>query len=110
MKISKEQFCDAINTYKEMYEEETKLLTTFDIAPEWICGKWINNYFNLLIELSSESPEEEERLSDFISWFCFETDFGSYDSMNGIYDKDGIIICHIENAENLYDFLVGDKL
>ena len=107
MKISKEQFCNAINTYKEMYEEEVKLSTTFDIAPEWICGKWINNYFNLLIELSSESLEEKERFSDLISWFCFETDFGSYNY--GIYDEDGVIICRIENAENLYDYLVGGK-
>ena len=35
MKLDKRQFCIAVETYKEMLEEEEKLLDALDVAPEW---------------------------------------------------------------------------
>ena len=42
MKLSKKQFCIAVETFKEMMEEENEFIDAFDISPEWKPGRWIN--------------------------------------------------------------------
>ena len=48
MKLSKHEFCTAVNTFREMLEEEHKYCDLLYISPEWGPGQWIGNYYELL--------------------------------------------------------------
>jgi len=107
MKLSKHQFCVAIETYKEMMEEENDLINALDISPEWKPGQWINRYYELLEDLCE--LEENDLFGTDLDWFCFETDFGRNTDMNKIYDTETGRTWRIESPEILYDFITRDE-
>ena len=107
MKLSKRQFCIAVNTYKEMLEEEEKLLDALDITPEWKPGEWINNYYELLTDLCE--LETDDLYGSDLDWFCFDTKFGTDKDMCKVYDTKTGLTWHVESPEILYDFITRDE-
>ena len=51
MKLNKAQFCKYVNKYKEMLEQEDKILDVLEVDCEWIPSEWIINYYEMLSEL-----------------------------------------------------------
>ena len=99
MKLSKSQFCTYVDTYKEMLEQEDKILNVLGADCEWTPSNWINNYYNMLTDLC-ELPEDKI-IGNFLDWFAFDTNFGK---------RDNIIFCDgrkwtINSPEILYDFI-----
>ncbi len=107
MKLSKRQFCIAVNTYKEMLEEEEKLLDALDITPEWKPGEWINSYYELLTDLCE--LETDDLYGSDLDWFCFDTKFGTDKDMCKVYDTKTGLTGHVEGPEILYDFITRDE-
>lgn len=107
MKLSKRQFCIAVETYKEMLEEEEKLLDALDITPEWKPGEWIDSYYELLTDLCE--LETDEVYGSDLDWFCYDTKFGTDKDMNKVYDTETGRTWRIESPEILYDFITRDK-
>lgn len=107
MKLDKRQFCIAVKTYKEMLEEEEKLLDALDVAPEWKPGEWINNYYELLEDLCE--LEVDDLYGTDLDWFCFETDFGQNKDMNKVYNTETGRTWRIDSPEILYDFITRDE-
>lgn len=103
MKLSKRQFCIAVNTYKEMLEEENHLLDALEIGPDWKPGEWINSYYELLTDLCE--LEVDELYGSDLDWFCFDAKFGANKDMNKIFDTETGRTWHIESPEILYDFI-----
>lgn len=101
MKLSKKQFCIAVNTFHDMLEQENKLLDVLNITPEWVPGEWVNNYYDLLSELCE--LEEDPQIGTILDWFCFEIDFGK-DKDNKIYN--GYKEWTINSPEILYDYIM----
>ena len=48
MKLTKIQFCNAVETYQRMLNEEDELARMLGVNPEWKIMEWIGNYYNLL--------------------------------------------------------------
>lgn len=107
MKLSKHQFCVAVETFKEMMEEENDLINALDISPEWKPGRWINNYYELLEDLCE--LEVDDLYGTDLDWFCFETDFGQNKDMNKVYNTETGRTWRIESPEILYDFITRDE-
>lgn len=107
MKLDKRQFCIAVETYKEMLEEEDKLINALDISPEWKPGHWIDRYYELLEELCE--LEEDDLYGTDLDWFCFDTKFGTDKEMNKVYDTETGRTWRIESPEILYDFITRDE-
>lgn len=107
MKLSKKQFCIAVETFKEMVEEENDLINALDISPEWKPGRWVNNYYELLEDLCE--LEVDDLYGTDLDWFCFETDFGQNKDMNKVYNTETGRTWRIESPEILYDFITRDE-
>ena len=107
MKLDKRQFCIAVETYKEMLEEEDEFLNAFDISPEWKPGQWIHRYYELLEDLCE--LEEDDLYGSDLDWFCFDTKFGTDKEMNKVYDTETGRTWRIESPEILYDFITRDE-
>ena len=41
MRLTKEEFCAAVDKFEQMCNEESKLLRALDIGAEWKPGQWI---------------------------------------------------------------------
>lgn len=108
MKLTKGQFCEAVEIYKSMIDEEHRIQEVLYIGPEWAPGYWVDAYYNLLSELC-ELPENDYIGTD-LDWFCYETDFGRKKDYCRVEVQD----CNtnskktwtIETPDILYDFLV----
>ena len=107
MKLSKRQFCIAVDTYKSMLEEEHQMIDALDISPEWKGADWIANYYELLSDLCE--LEEDPYVGTDLDWFCFETNFGQNKDMNKVYDTKTGLTWRVESPEILYDFITRDE-
>lgn len=103
MKLDKKQFCIAVETFKEMMEEENDFINAFDISPEWKPGHWISNYYELLEDLCE--LEVDDLYGSDLDWFCFETNFGQKEDMNKVYDTETGRTWTIQSPDILYDFI-----
>lgn len=103
MKLDKRQFCTAVDTYRSMVDEESKIIEALDITPEWKMGEWVNNYYELLSDLCD--LEEDSYIGTDLDWFCFETDFGRRKDWCKVYDHETGRTWTIETPEILYDFI-----
>ena len=103
MKLSKRQFCIAVNTYKTMLEEEQKIVEVLDIGPEWKGAEWIESYYELLSDMCE--LEVDELYGSDLDWFCYDTKFGTDKDMNKVYDIKTSRTWRIESPEILYDFI-----
>lgn len=104
MKLTKHQFCKAVDTYKEMLNQEHQIIDILDICPEWAPGAWINNYYEFLSDMCD--LEENPIYGTTLDWFCFETDFGQKTDYNKIYDINTNRTWRIESPETLYDYIM----
>lgn len=106
MRLTKEEFVEAVNKYKQMLEEENEVMKVFDIMnPEWIGGRWINEYYNLLSKMCE--LEKDELFGTDLDWFCYETEFGENEELTKVYD--GVTEWNITSPEILYDFIMYKK-
>ena len=106
MKLDKRQFCMAVETYKEMLEEEDELQEALNVGTTWKPGEWINNYYDFLLDLCE--LEEDPVYGDDLAWFCFETDFGRNAGLNKIFDVETGLTWTIESPEILYDYITRE--
>ena len=107
MKLNKRQFCIAVETYKEMLEEQDELLDALNANPEWKPGEWIINYYDLLSDLCE--LDEDPYIGTDLDWFCFETDFGRRKDMCKVFDHETSRTWRIESPEILYDYITRDE-
>ena len=83
-----------------MYNEETELMDTFLIDPEWICGRWIEDYRKLAMKHLGLSDNEEE----LVCYFMYDLQFGVFwdPAFNVIIDGDEFML---RDYEDLWDVL-----
>ena len=107
MKLTKEQFCNYINKYKEMTEQENDIVSVLGGTAEWIPSTWLSNYYEMLNDLC-DLPEDKYA-GTILDWFVFDTDFGSDDEMNIIRCSDSNKKWKINSPEVLYDYIKKEK-
>lgn len=107
MRLSKNEFCNAVNQYKAMLTEENNIANILNVNFEWKPGEWITNYYELLSELCE--LEEDSIYGSDLDWFCFETDFGRRKDMCKVFDTNTGNTWTIETPETLYDFITRDE-
>ena len=107
MKLTKSQFCTAINNYHSMLQEEEELMEALGIDPEWKPNDWIQAYYDFLIEMCE--LDSNDYYGNDVDWFCFETDFGRRKDMCVMYDVDTDRNWRVETPEILYDFITRDE-
>ena len=77
MRLTKEEFCTAVDKFEQMYKEEHNLLKALDISPEWRPGQWISTYYDFLNDMCDFTPEQETaKYGNDLDYYCFELDFG----------------------------------
>lgn len=106
MKLDKRQFCIAVETYKEMMDEEEDIVQALDIGPEWKGAEWLQNYYDLLSDLCE--LEEDPYIGTDLDWFCYETNFGRRKDMCKVYDHETGRTWTIETPDILYDFITRE--
>lgn len=104
MKLNKRQFCTAVDTFREMLEQDDKYRELLHVNPEWAPSEWIGNYYTFLSNLCG--LEEDIYVGTTLDWFCFETNFGKRN--NTIFD--GSKTWRIESPEILYDYIMEVEL
>ena len=107
MKLTKSQFCTAVNNYRSMLQEEEELQAALSIGSEWKPGEWIQAYYELLTDLCE--LETDEVYGNDLDWFCFDTKFGTDKDMYKVYDTQTGLTWRIESPEILYDFITRDE-
>ena len=105
MRLTKEEFVEAVNKYKQMLEEEHKIMDMLDASPEWIPGTWVDAYYELLSEMCE--LEEDDIYGTDLDWFCYDTKFGTDEDFTKVYDK--VTKWNITSPEILYDFIMYEK-
>ena len=104
MKLNKLQFIKYVETYKKMLYKETNIINALGDCIEWEPGNWINNYYKLLSDMCE--LKENNIFGTSLDWFCYETDFGTHDNMINIMDNGKHKIIYINNAEDLYNYII----
>lgn len=100
MRLTREEFINAIEIYKRMIAEEEFILNSFDINPEWTIGRWIAEYLNLLNRVC-DLPKDEY-LGTILDTFCFDMDFGTYN----VEVQTAEATYRLDNPGALYDFIM----
>ena len=110
MKLTKEQFVKAVETYEHMYIQECQIMDALNVNPEWTPSEWVGAYYDLLTEMCEFSDDWIDGTP--LDWFCFDWNFGAGDSFNrlaAVYerDKDGKEITRLLNTpDKLYDYII----
>lgn len=107
MRLSKRQFCEAVDTFEKMVREEEELIKVLGIKPEWKPGEWVNHYYDLIEDLSE--LEDDPIYGNDLAWFCFEVDFGKKTDLNKIFDTETSRTWTIKSADILYDWITRDE-
>lgn len=102
MRLTKEEFVEAVNKYKQMLEQEHKIIEVIGSYPEWVPGTWIDAYYNLLSEMCE--LEDNDIYGTDLDWFCWDTQFGTNEKFTKVYD--GVTEWNITSPEILYDFIM----
>lgn len=105
MRLTKGEFCTAVDTYKSMLEEEREIVETLNIG-EWKPAWWIDSYYELLTDLCD--LEANAFVGTDLDWFCFDANFGENKDCNKIYDTETGLTWRIETPEILYDYITRD--
>lgn len=106
MRMTKKQFCNAIETYQNMVEQYHEVAAVLNIGPETVFDFWIDNYYILIQDLCE--LEENNLYGTDLDWFVFDTDYGRREDMNRIYLDDGRVWT-INSPEILYDFITREE-
>lgn len=102
MRLTKEEFVKAVNKYKQILEEEHKIIEVIGVYPEWTPGTWMDAYYELLSEMCE--LEENSIYGTDLDWFCWDTKFGTNEEFTKVYD--GVTEWNITSPEILYDFIM----
>lgn len=106
MKLTKRQFCIAVDTFQSMLKE-------LDAMEDAVGGElrvpadWIDSYYDLLTDLC-ELEEVGGLYSNELDWFCYGTDFGNKKEYCKFYDEQTDRTWTIETPEILYDFITRE--
>ena len=106
MRLTKQEFIDALYTYQNMCYDENELANNLNIS-EWTCGEWVGEYYNFLEEMC-ELPEDIHIGND-LSYFCYELDFGNNWTEGLVHDEEGNDI-KLQSPEDLWNYLVQKGL
>ena len=101
MRLTKEEFVEAVNKYKQMLEQEHEIIKVIDVYPEWTPGTWMEAYYELLSKMCE--LEENGIYGTDLDWFCWDTKFGTNEEFTKVYD--GVTEWNITSPEILYDFI-----
>ena len=104
MRLTKYEFCNAVDMFEEMCEQEKQVQEVLGIStPEWTPGGWIESFYQLLSDVSE--CDEDPHYGTDLDWFCFDTDFGRKEDMCKVFDHETGRTWRIESPEILYDFI-----
>ena len=108
MRLTKEEFCTAVDKFEQMCKEEQDLLTALDTGPEWKPGLWIITYYDFLNDMCDFNPEHETiEYGNDLDYYCFELDFGHKWKPGMITIDDEDIPCR--NAEELWNLITRES-
>ena len=108
MRLTKFEFCNAVDMFEEMCRQESEIQEMLGISdPEWVPGKWIGAFYELLTDASE--VEEDPNYGTDLDWFCFDTNFGKKEDYCKVYDKDTGITWTIKTPDILYDYITRDE-
>ena len=86
MRLTKEEFCKAINKYKSMIEAESKMLSAFG-TDYFVPSGWIDEYYDLIITMSDiDRVNNNIDFGNDINFFCWELNFGE-NGIQALYKK-----------------------
>lgn len=105
MRLTKNEFISYLLSYRQMCEEEEKIVNALGIGFDSTLSNWINNYYNFIHNLCEL---REGEYGSTLDWWCFETNFGKDNAV--ILNEDGAIIFEIPDAAALYDYLVNMEI
>ena len=104
MKLTKEQFCDAVDTYKKMCDEEDKIREVLDVGFEWTPSQWIGAYYALLTQMCE--LEDDILYGNDLDYFCYDLNFGQKWEPGMIMIDGEDIPCR--NVEELWDMITKE--
>lgn len=104
MRLTKEEFCEAVNKYEEMYRKEHEIIKTLDINPEWAPSTWLDEYYNFLNKMCDFTQRGYENDLDY---YCFDLDFGKKWKPRMIIVNNKDVPCR--NAEELWDLITNEN-
>lgn len=106
MRLTKEEFCSAVDLLKEMTIQNRRIAWMLGIFDKWTLDSWINNYYQLLRKMCDF--DETADCEDDLSYYCFKLDFGRRWTP-GTITIDGVDI-PCRNAEELWNLITGENL
>lgn len=98
--INKENFVKHIKKYEELINKKTELYN-FGVDLNIL-----DEFEYVILDILIDTFKDE---GDWISYFCFDLDFGKKYEKGVITDIDNNDI-NLENAENLYEFIMNNLL
>ena len=103
MRFTKLEFIAAMDRFHQMYDEERRVSEVMGIwDPDWVCGKWIWDYYDMIHTMCDLDGDDGWDALDF---FVFTLDFGK-DYEPGIYEVDDIEI-PLATVEDLWNALTA---
>lgn len=110
MRLTREEFIQAIKVIETMINEENSIMNALDINPEWTPGTWVNEYYELVSQMCDfrENDYTIDYGSD-LDYFCWELNFGKNWKPKkwklGMVADDGEDI-NFGDAGAVYDYIV----
>ena len=109
MKLTREQFCEYVDVFKNMIDQENEIVKTLHTEmKDWKPSKWVNNYYKLLLDMCE--LEENDLYGNDLEWFCFSTDFGRDLTMVDVYDTKTDTFWCIISPGILYDYIMRGEM
>lgn len=106
MRLTKEEFCNAIDTYQEMYDQLKEIEDTLNIGPENRMSKWIHSYLDLIEDLCDFKEENyTKEFGTAVDYYCFETDFGR-NNLRVTNSKKEVV--PLKTSEDLWNLLMEE--
>ena len=106
MRLTKDEFCAAVDKYEQMCKEELEILKILDCSPDWKLSNWLGEYYNLLLTMCDLSDSATDCGSD-LSYYCYELNFGK-DWKPGAITVDGKDF-PCRNSEELWNLIMFDE-
>lgn len=101
MRLTKEEFCAAVNKYEQMCKEESEIIKTLGCSPDWKLSNWLGEYYNLL-RIACDLSETETDLA----YYCYDLNFGKNWKPESITIDGKDIPCR--NVEELWNLIMFD--
>lgn len=106
MRLTKEEFCTAVEHYEEMNKQEEDIVNALGVNFEWKPDEWIASYYDLLTELCD--LDNNDIYGNDLDYYCFELNFGHSWRPGMITDENGNDI-PCRNAEDLWNMIMKEK-